>query len=100
MNASVDRINVQATDRSFRGLEQSAAQDASLERFEPEARETSPAAEDRICWVEVRQSTYPPIQQMELLHLQAETEALLLQLQALQQQQRQNQPDQPGAAQG
>jgi hypothetical protein len=92
MNASVDRIDSQAPDRSFRDLEQSAAQNAPLEGVGSEVRETSPAADDKICWVEVRQSTYPPIQQMELLHLQAETEALLLQLQSLQQQ-RQNQPD-------
>ncbi|MEO1068005.1 MAG: hypothetical protein AAFW95_02650 [Cyanobacteria bacterium J06638_6] len=92
MNASVDRINVQAPDRSFRDLEQFTAQNASLESAGPEVREISPAADDKVCWVEVRQSTYPPIQQMELLHLQAETEALLLQLQSLQHQ-RQNQPD-------
>ncbi|HSM80412.1 MAG TPA: hypothetical protein VLS96_01945 [Nodosilinea sp.] len=48
-------------------------------------RETSPAADDKICWIEVRQSPYPPNQQVELLHLQAEAEALLLQLQALHQ---------------
>jgi hypothetical protein len=48
-------------------------------------RETAPAADDKICWIEVRQSAYPPDQQVELLHLQAEAEALLLQLQAMHQ---------------
>ncbi|NJL45691.1 MAG: hypothetical protein HC922_08145 [Leptolyngbyaceae cyanobacterium SM2_3_12] len=47
--------------------------------------ETAPAADDKICWIEMRQSTYLPDQQVELLHLQAEADALLLQLQALQQ---------------
>ena len=49
-------------------------------------RETAPAADDKICWVEVRQFPYGPDHQVELLHLQAEADALLLQLQALQQQ--------------
>lgn len=49
------------------------------------AIETAPAADDKICWIEVRQFPYAPDQQVELLHLQAEAEALLLQLQALQQ---------------
>ncbi|HIK44051.1 MAG TPA: hypothetical protein IGR64_04095 [Leptolyngbyaceae cyanobacterium M65_K2018_010] len=50
-----------------------------------DARETAPAANDAICWIEVRQSPYAPDHQVELLHLQAEAEALLLQLQTLQQ---------------
>jgi len=45
--------------------------------------ETAPAADDKICWIEVHQIPYAPDQQVELLHLQAEAEALLLQLQAL-----------------
>ncbi|WP_035986226.1 hypothetical protein [Leptolyngbya sp. KIOST-1] len=49
------------------------------------SRETAPAPDDKICWVELRQVPYPPDQQVELLHLQAEAEALLLQLQALHQ---------------
>lgn len=49
------------------------------------SRETSPAADDKICLIEVRQTPYLPDQQVELLHLQAEADALLLQLQAIQQ---------------
>ncbi|MGF1518160.1 MAG: hypothetical protein ACFCVB_10195 [Nodosilinea sp.] len=44
-----------------------------------------PTADDKICWLQVRESPYPPDQQVELLHLQAEAEALLLQLQAMHQ---------------
>lgn len=40
---------------------------------------------DMVCWVEVRQYQYQPDHQVELLHLQAEADALLLQLQAVQQ---------------
>lgn len=40
------------------------------------AIETAPAADDKICWIEVRQFPYAPDQQVELLHLQAEAEAL------------------------
>ena len=49
-------------------------------------RETAPAADDRICWIEVSQTSYGPDHQVELLHLQAQADALLLQLQTLQQQ--------------
>ncbi|NJL49013.1 MAG: hypothetical protein HC929_18060 [Leptolyngbyaceae cyanobacterium SM2_5_2] len=49
------------------------------------SQETAPAADDKICWIEVHQFPYAPDQQVELLHLQAEAEALLLHLQALQQ---------------
>lgn len=53
-------------------------------------RETAPAADDKICWIEVSQSPCCPDHQVELLHLQAEADALLLQLQALQQQRQAN----------
>ncbi|MEL6488670.1 MAG: hypothetical protein AAFV85_00185 [Cyanobacteria bacterium J06634_6] len=35
----------------------------------------------KICWVELKQYPYQPDHQVELLHLQAEADALLLQLQ-------------------
>lgn len=76
MNASVDRANVQATVLSNGSAPEPAA---------------APAA-DKICWLEVRQAPYHPSQQVELLHLQAEAEALLLQLQA-KHQRRQSNPD-------
>ncbi|PZV08123.1 MAG: hypothetical protein DCF32_05525 [Leptolyngbya sp.] len=82
MNASVDRANVQATALSNGvALEPAAAPHQALEAVAPAARETAPAANDKICWIEVRQAPYHPNQQVELLHLQAEAEALLLQLQ-------------------
>lgn len=70
MNAPVNRANASASSPAL----------------EPADRETAPAADDKICWIEVRQSPYGPDHQVELLHLQAEADALLLQLQALQQQ--------------
>lgn len=75
MNAPVDRANAQVSDLSHQPLASS----------ELAVRETAPAADDKICWIEVRQAPYPPNQQVELLHLQAEAEALLLQLQAMHQ---------------
>ncbi|MBD0336162.1 MAG: hypothetical protein ICV62_11790 [Cyanobacteria bacterium Co-bin13] len=53
----------------------------------PEAtqHETAPATDDQICWVEIKQYPYQPDHQVELLHLQAEADALLLQLQTLSQ---------------
>lgn len=83
MNAPVDRANVQVTALSDGAImEPAAALNPAMTAVAPTARETAPAAEDKICWLEVRQAPYPPNQQVELLHLQAEAEALLLQLQA------------------
>ncbi|MEM9903677.1 MAG: hypothetical protein AAF921_01440 [Cyanobacteria bacterium P01_D01_bin.44] len=49
-------------------------------------RETTPASNAaQICWIEVKQYPYQPDHQVELLHLQAQADALLLQLQAVQQ---------------
>ncbi|MGB5973705.1 MAG: hypothetical protein WBG38_10305, partial [Nodosilinea sp.] len=48
-------------------------------------REVAPARDDNVCWIEVHRASYPPDQQVELLHLQAEAEALLLQLQTIHQ---------------
>lgn len=64
------------------------AQPAPASTLADNCVETAPAADEKICWIEVRQSPYAPDQQVELLHLQAEAEALLLQLQALQQKRR------------
>ncbi len=43
------------------------------------------ANDNTICWIEVKQYPYQPDHQVELLHLQAEADALLLQLQAVNQ---------------
>ena len=89
MNAPVDCSNVQVSDLS--APPQQPVGDAHREAapdeltIAPPSRETAPAADEKICWIEVRESPYPPDQQVELLHLQAEAEALLLQLQTLQQ---------------
>lgn len=74
MNAPVNRANASAPSPTLESVD----------------RETAPAADDKICWIEVSQSPYCPDHQVELLHLQAEADALLLQLQALQQQRQVN----------
>ncbi|WP_017300048.1 hypothetical protein [Nodosilinea nodulosa] len=86
MNAPVDHANVQATALPD-GLVPEPAVSSQSDRATktPLARETAPAPDDKICWIELRQVPYPPDQQVELLHLQAEAEALLLQLQAMHQ---------------
>lgn len=70
MNAPVSRANASAQSPTLGTVD----------------RETAPAADDKICWIGVSQVPYGPDHQVELLHLQAEADALLLQLQALQQQ--------------
>lgn len=45
-------------------------------------RTTTPSSDNQVCWIEVKQYPYQPDHQVELLHLQAEADALLLQLQA------------------
>ncbi len=43
----------------------------------------SPAKdEDKVCWIETNHYPYQPDHQVELLHLQAEADALLIKLQA------------------
>jgi hypothetical protein len=74
MNAPVNRANASAVAPDL----------------EPADRETAPATDDQICWIGVSQSPYGPDHQVELLHLQAEADALLLHLQALQQQRQAN----------
>jgi len=49
--------------------------------------ERKPAADDaKVCWIEVKRYPYQPDHQVELLHLQAEADALLIKLQASSQQ--------------
>ena len=43
---------------------------------------TDPAEDDKVCWVEMKQYPYQLDHQVELLHLQAEADALLMKLQA------------------
>ena len=73
MNAQVD---VPSAGSSSNGI--------SVRRNSSQAA-TSPADSQQICWIEVKQYPYQPDHQVELLHLQAEADALLLQLQALSQ---------------
>ncbi len=37
---------------------------------------------DKVCWIEVQRYPYHPDHQVELLHLQAEADALIIKLQA------------------
>ncbi|MEL7332034.1 MAG: hypothetical protein AAFN12_07280 [Cyanobacteria bacterium J06560_2] len=41
----------------------------------------SKANNDKVCWIEVKRYPYQPDHQVELLHLQAEADALLIKLQ-------------------
>ncbi len=43
------------------------------------------AEDEKVCWIEVKQYPYQPDHQVELLHLQAEADALLIKLQAREQ---------------
>lgn len=88
MNAPVDRANVQVTawsDCAPRQIATSKAAESAVLFAEITPELGEPATDDKICWIQVRQSPYPPDQQVELLHLQAEAEALLLQLQTMHQ---------------
>jgi hypothetical protein len=58
---------------------------SAAERSLAQAKDNSPAVDSQICWIEVKQYPYQPDHQVELLHLQAEADALLLQLQACKQ---------------
>jgi len=71
MNVAADRPN----------LKVSGSNGADTAEFE----KATFVAQDRVCLIEVQQMPYLPDQQVELLHLQAEADALLLQLQAIQQ---------------
>ena len=51
----------------------------------PNAEGDSLTANTGVCWIEVKQSAYQPNHQVELLHLQAEADALLIKLQAINQ---------------
>ena len=77
MNAPLDPVSPQAAYLP--------AESASALAAASSLRETAPAPDDKICWIEVHRAPYAPDQQVELLHLQAEAEALLLQLQSLHQ---------------
>ncbi len=88
MNAPVDRANAQVSawsDGAPKQIANSKAAESAVLLAEITPGLGEPAADDKICWIQVRQSPYPPDQQVELLHLQAEAEALLLQLQTMHQ---------------
>ncbi|MGB3789919.1 MAG: hypothetical protein WA949_18055 [Phormidesmis sp.] len=47
------------------------------------AKGSQPASDsDKVCWIEVQRYPYHPDHQVELLHLQAEADALIIKLQA------------------
>ncbi|WOD38158.1 hypothetical protein [Nodosilinea sp. E11] len=84
MNAPVDRAKAPVTVFADRTTE-SATDVHARANMASVGRETTPAADEKICLIEAHRSAYLPNQQVELLHLQAEAEALLLQLQAMHQ---------------
>ena len=45
-------------------------------------KEAVASDEAKVCWIEVKRYPYQPDHQVELLHLQAEADALLIKLQA------------------
>ncbi len=45
---------------------------------------SSVVAAEKVCWIELKRYPYQPDHQVELLHLQAEADALLIKLQAAQ----------------
>ena len=57
---------------------------ASTDRLSPvcSQKENMVSNEAKICWIEVNRYPYQPDHQVELLHLQAEADALLIKLQA------------------
>lgn len=72
MNVATDSPQTQIPDAHY-GQEDNLQQTALI------------SSDDKICLIEIQQMPYLPDQQVELLHLQAEADALLLQLQAIQQ---------------
>lgn len=56
-----------------------AAAIANSNRKEPTGNDA------KVCWIEVKHYPYQPDHQVELLHLQAEADALLIKLQATEQ---------------
>jgi len=56
---------------------------AANELVKGNIKSNRPASDsDRVCWVEIKRYPYHPDQQVELLHLQAEADALIIKLQA------------------
>lgn len=62
---------------------QHLATSADLNRLPAE----NDAEDAKVCWIEVKRYPYQPDHQVELLHLQAEADALIIKLQAISQQQ-------------
>ncbi|NEQ31717.1 MAG: hypothetical protein F6K04_12050 [Leptolyngbya sp. SIO4C5] len=60
----------------------SSASSPAASNSEPERTANQPEGE-KVCWIEVKQSAFQANHQVELLHLLAEADALLLQLQTL-----------------
>ncbi|MEM9087832.1 MAG: hypothetical protein AAGC93_03715 [Cyanobacteria bacterium P01_F01_bin.53] len=84
IDAVVDKSAGSATSSSATGVAKTAtdkrlATSADLSRM--------PAEDGKVCWIEVKRYPYQPDHQVELLHLQAEADALIIRLQAIGQQQ-------------
>ncbi|MEO0538729.1 MAG: hypothetical protein AAF215_33330 [Cyanobacteria bacterium P01_A01_bin.123] len=63
----------------------SLSTESSFPASSSEAPESYPSVDDKICWIEVKSYPYKADHQVELLHLQAEADALLVELQAVNQ---------------
>ncbi|MGB3291957.1 MAG: hypothetical protein WBB01_03075, partial [Phormidesmis sp.] len=53
------------------------AETPSAKRISAKKLDRSETA-DKVCWIEIKRYPYKPDQQVELLHLQAEADALLI----------------------
>jgi len=72
INPTVEQTGKQSERRETAASQTAASQTAALQT----------AASDKICWLEVKRYPYQPDHQVELMHLQAEADALLIELQA------------------
>lgn len=59
-----------------------AAPQSSNRRPKADHHLAARADTDKVCWITVKQYPYQPDHQVELLHLQAEADALIVKLQA------------------
>jgi len=59
----------------------SPVSETAFARKDTDSAAVSAVAADKVCWIEVKSYPYQPDHQVELLHLQAEADALLIKLQ-------------------
>ncbi|MGB3572426.1 MAG: hypothetical protein WA783_08925 [Phormidesmis sp.] len=59
----------------------SPVSETAFARKDIDSAAVSVATADKVCWIEVKSYPYQPDHQVELLHLQAEADALIIKLQ-------------------